>query len=241
MIRRLKSKEEQSSVRLKLYQDDVYVIAYKAVKEVAHMLSVEELFSSADCLANHLLKYEICEADFIDQEVNDVREELEDERDLFPLLLVTFIKLCALRKVKPIAGEIAKVLVLKCQEFDNFTSVLGKLANEENIKITQKKRLDLFNYELKTLESKGANSDLADQIVDSALECDVDVVGKVAIAFSIFNEKHNSQYTPQLQKLLIGYKDKVSKQEDKKNVTNNINNPTFGSMYDIHGNNNVHT
>ena len=45
MIRRLESKQEQRAVRLKLYSDDVYVIAHKAVKEVAVTLSVEEIFS----------------------------------------------------------------------------------------------------------------------------------------------------------------------------------------------------
>ena len=89
MIRRLESKQEQRAVRLKLYSDDVYVIAHKAVKEVAATLSVEEIFSSADSLASHLLENGISDKDFIDMEIDDVREELDDERDMFPLLSVT--------------------------------------------------------------------------------------------------------------------------------------------------------
>lgn len=241
MIRRLESKQEQRAVRLKLYSDDVYVIAHKAVKEVASTLSVEEIFSSADNLASHLLDNGISERDFIDMEVDDLREELEDERDLFPLLSVTFVKLCALRKVKPIAADIAKALVHRCQEFEDFTPLLGKLANAENSLITQKKRLDLFNYELKTLEIEGTNSHVAEQIVNSALECDKDVVRNVIMAFSIFNDKCNGKYDQQLKRLIIGYKDKVSKSEEGKNVTNNFNNPSFGAMYDVHNNENVHT
>ena len=241
MIRRLGNKQEQRAVRLKLYSDDVYVIAHKAVKEVTATLSVEEIFSSADNLASHLLENGISEKDFIDMEVDDVMEELEDERDLFPLLSVTFVKLCALRKVKPIAADIARALVHRCQEFEDFTPLLGKLANVENCLITQKKRLDLFNYELKTLEVEGTNPDVAEQIVNSALECDVNVASNVITAFSIFNGKCNGKYDQQLQRLIIGYKDKVSKSEEGKNVTNNFNNPSFGAMYDVHNNENVHT
>lgn len=241
MIRRLESKQEQRAVRLKLYSDDVYVIAHKAVKEVAATLSVEEIFSSADILASHLLENGISERGFIDMEVDDVREELDDERDLFPLLSVTFVKLCALRKAKPIAADIARALVHRCQEFEDFTPLLGKLSNAENSLITQKKRLDLFNYELKTLEVEGTNPDVAEQIVNSALECDKHVVKNVTMAFSIFNGKCNGKYDQQLQRLIIGYQDKVRKEEEGKNVTNNFNNPSFGAMYDVHNNENVHT
>ena len=58
---------------------------------------------------------------------------------------------------------------------------------------------------------------------------------------NLFDNKCNGKYDQQLQRLIIGYQDKVRKEEEGKNVTNNFNNPSFGAMYDVHNNENVHT
>lgn len=219
MIRRLESKQEQRSVRLKLYSDDVYVIAHKAVKEVTATLSVEEIFSSADNLASHLLENGISDKDFIDMEIDDVREELDDERDLFPLLSVTFVKLCALRKVKPIAADIARALVHRCQEFEDFTPLLGKLAKEENKRILDKGRINLMEYELKTLEEEGFNEDsvaMLDELVSVALKMDIEDQKVVERLFSRYNDNNNHT--------LQQYVDKIRQHTDQ--CTQNQNMPS---------------
>ena len=219
MIRRLESKQEQRAVRLKLYSDDVYVIAHKAVKEVAATLSVEEIFSSADYLASHLLENGISERDFIDMEVDDLREELEDERDLFPLLSVTFVKLCALRKAKPIAADIARALVYRCQEFEDFTPLLGKLANAENRRIVENGRINLLEYELKTLEKDGFDKDstmVLDELLSIVLKMDTPDQKVAVRLFSQYNDSNNHA----IQK----YVDKIRRNTEQ--CTQNQNMPT---------------
>ena len=219
MIRRLESKQEQRAVRLKLYSDDVYVIAHKAVKEVASTLSVEEIFSSADNLANHLLENGISERDLIDMEVDDLREELEDERDLFPLLSVTFVKLCALRKAKPIAADIAKALVHRCQEFEDFTPLLGKMANVENRRIVENGRINLLEYELKTLEKDGFDKDstmVLDELLSIVLKMDTPDQKVAVRLFSQYNDSNNHA----IQK----YVDKIRRNTEQ--CTQNQNMPT---------------
>lgn len=219
MIRRLESKQEQRSVRLKLYSDDVYVIAHKAVKEVTATLSVEEIFSSADNLASHLLENGISDKDFIDMEIDDVREELDDERDLFPILSVTFVKLCALRKVNPIAADIAKALVHRCQEFENFTPLLGKLANAENRRIVEKGRINLLEYELKTLEKDGFDKD-STMVLDKLLL----IVLKMDIPDQKVAERLFSQYNDSNNHAIQKYVDKIRRNTEQ--CTQNQNMPT---------------
>ncbi len=219
MIRRLESKQEQRAVRLKLYSDDVYVIAHKAVKEVTATLSVEEIFSSADNLASHLLENGISDKDFIDMEIDDVREELDDERDLFPLLSVTFVKLCALRKAKPIAADIARALVHRCQEFEDFTPLLGKLANAENRRIVEKGRINLLEYELKTLEKDGFDKDsmmVLDKLLLIVLKMDIPDQKVAERLFSQYNDSNNHA----IQK----YVDKIRRNTEQ--CTQNQNMPT---------------
>ena len=219
MIRRLESKQEQRSVRLKLYSDDVYVIAHKAVKEVTATLSVEEIFSSADNLASHLLENGISDKDFIDMEIDDVREELDDERDLFPLLSVTFVKLCALRKVNPIAADIARALVHRCQEFEDFTPLLGKLANAENRRIVEKGRINLLEYELKTLEKDGFDKD-STMVLDKLLL----IVLKMDIPDQKVAERLFSQYNDSNNHAIQKYVDKIRRNTEQ--CTQNQNMPT---------------
>lgn len=217
MIRRLKSKEEQKKVRLKLYKDDVYIIASKAVKELAFALSVEEIFASADCLVNHLLDYEICEADFIDQEVNDVADEIEDKRDLFPLLTVTFVKLSALRKVNPMAADIGMALVHRCQEFEDFTPLLAKLAKEENKRILDKGRINLMEYELKTLEEEGFGKEstmVLDELVSVVLKMDIEDQKVAERLFSRYNDNNNH--------VIQQYVDKIRQHTDQCNKNQNL-------------------
>lgn len=219
MIRRLKSKEEQKTVRLKLYKDDVYVIAHKAVGEVSHTLSVEEIFASADCLANYLLDYGICEVDFIGQEVDDVVDELEDERDLFPLLTVTLVKLSALRKVNPMAADIVRALVHRCQKFEDFTQLLAKLAKEENKRVLDKGRINLMEYELKTLEEEGFNEDsvaMLDELVSVALKMDIEDQKVAERLFSRYNDNNNHA--------IQQYVDKIRQHTDQ--CTQNQNMPS---------------
>ena len=224
MICRIETEEERRKMRLMFYRDDVFVIAHKVIRDKLRGLSLEELFCSADKLAGHLLVNELVDEDFVDYEIDDVKNECGDENVFYLLLTIVFLKLCALRKVNPLAGVVAKALVHRCQEFEEFTGLLGALAKEENKIIAERGRIGLLGYELKSIEREIPDDSKINEYINSALECSVDVIERVIVAFSIFNEKYNHRYDMQLAVLNRGYKDKQEGKPVQK-IEYHFNNP----------------
>lgn len=247
MICKIETETERSAMRLKFYKDDVFVIAHKTIKEMPCNLSLEELFCSAERLAHHLLMNEITDEEFIDFEIDDFEEECDDRNVSFLVLGIAFVKLCALRKVNPVAGKVAKSLVHRCQKYEGFTELLGKLDKAEQKRIVDKGRIDLLNYELKTIVSDRSFDEYAEQrmseYVNATLDCDVDVIKNVIVSFTKYNEKSNHKYSKQLVVLTQGYTDKLNGKDVKKIIIEKaeFKDATFGSMYDVHDNENVHT
>lgn len=242
MICRIETNAERRKMRLKFFQDDVFVIAHKAIKNKLSGLSLEELFCSADKLANHLLVNEITNEDFIDYEMDDLKDECNDENLYYLLISIAFVKLCALRKVNPLAGIVAKALVHRCQEYEEFTDFLSMLAKEENKIIAEKGRIDLLNYELKSIDKEKPDDSKINEFVNSTLECSVKVIESVIVAFENFNEEQNHKFDMQQKVLTKGYKDKQEGKEARKIIIEkaDFHDTSFGCMYDVHGNENVH-
>lgn len=243
MICRIETEAERRATRLKFYKDDVFVIAHKAMKDIPCSLSLEELFCSAESLANHLLINEITEEEFIDFEIDIFEDGCDDRNVAFLVLGIAFVKLCALRKVNPLAGKVAKALVHRCQKYEGFTGLLGKLDKVEQKRMVDKGRIDLLSYELKTIEKEKPNLDTINELVNSTLECSVKVIENAIVAFSNFNDEQNHQFNIQLNVLTQGYKDKLNGKDVKKIIIEKaeFKDATFGSMYDVHDNENVHT
>ena len=220
MMGRFSTKEERREARLKFFKDDVFVIAHKALQKVPCSLSVEEIFCSAERLANHLLTHEITDIDFMDYEIDDFADTCDDEDALYLILTVAFVKLCALRKVHPLAGSVAKALVHRCREFGGFTELLGELAEVEHKLRVERGRIDLYKYELKSIAKESPESAYASQaintFVNSALDCSAHVVESVIVAFTNFNKNNHGQYTEQERVLTQGYADKLNGKEAKK-------------------------
>jgi len=174
---RIEHAEDRRNIRLKLYKDDVFLIAHETIKKQAITLSIEELFASADHLANYLLENDLSERDIMQYDISELREEISDEPTFYVLLTLTFVKLCALRKVRPNAEAVARALVGFCQEYDDFTDLLGKFSKKEHERWLENKRVDLFAYELKCI---GQDTPAADgqavvaRIVDAALGLSVE-------------------------------------------------------------------
>ena len=208
MICRMETDAERRKMRLKFFQDDVFVIAHKAIRDKLRGLSLEELFCSADKLARHLLVNEITNEDFMDYETDDIKGECDDENTFYLLMSIAFVKLCALRKANPLAGVIAKALVHRCQEFEEFTDLLGALAKEENKIIAERGRIDLLGYELKSIGKETPDASKINEFVNAALECSVKVIEGVIVAFENFNEEQNHRFDIQQKVLTQGYKDK---------------------------------
>ena len=109
------------------------------------------IFCSAERLVNHLLTHGITDKDFMDYEIDDFAETCDDRDAQFLILTIVYVKLCALRKVNPLAGSVAKALVHRCQEFEAFSDMLGALAGVEHKLMVERGRIDLYHYELKSI------------------------------------------------------------------------------------------
>ena len=86
------------------------------------------------------------------------------------------------------AGVVAKAMVHCCQEYEDFTDLLRTLAREENKIIAEKGRIDLLNYELKSIDKENPDASNINEFVNSTLECSVKVIEGVIVAFENFNE-----------------------------------------------------
>ena len=183
MIRRLNNNEERRSVRLNLFHDDVFAIAHKALSAYPCKMSVEEIFCTTDNVVHHLLTHELTDADFIDYEIDDFERELHDEQASFLVLSIAFVKLCALRKVKPIAGDMARALVRRLQKCEEFQDLLNKLSDAEDKRLVEGKRIDLMKYELKTLsQDDGVRDEHINQFVNATLECSPNVIESTIVS-----------------------------------------------------------
>jgi hypothetical protein len=224
MICRLSSDKERRQARLMFYKDDVFVMAHKFISQNITSLCIEEIFCTAEYFASYLLENKITNENFINYEIDYFEKELEDQTAVFHVLAITFVKLCALRKVKPLAAEVAKALVQRCQVYEGFSDFLKALDNEEHKLILENRRANLFEYELNTINKGKMNSAEIDQFVNSALECSVEVIQQVIFAFTLFNNEMHHNFDKQLEVLLQGYKDKQACKDATK-IEMNINRP----------------
>jgi hypothetical protein len=220
MSLRLKTKEERREARLMFYKDDVFVIAHKALQQIPCSLSVEEVFYVAERFAHFLMEYDISCPELVECEIRELSEDLDDPEDLFPILLITFVKLCALRKTYPEAVEVARALVPLCQRYGKFHDILGELEKAEHKLMVERGRTDLYHYELKSIAKEHKELEDARRtlngFVNSALDCDTEVVKNVMVGFAKFNEDFGHQYDAQARALTQGYADKLSGREARK-------------------------
>ena len=167
------SPEERRNTRIKLYKDDVFLIAQEAINKMEISIPLVDLFASADQFTNFLLDNDLSERDTMQFEIDDLREEVSDELTFYVLLSLSFVKLCALRMVKPNAENVARALVGFCQEYDGFTDLLRQLQKKEKTRWFENKRTDLLTYELKSIEKSTPTIDgltVVSSIVDAASE-----------------------------------------------------------------------
>lgn len=198
---------ERTKARWTLYKDDVFVIAHSVIGKFRCSLALEEIFCTAEKLADHLLAGQITYKDFIDLEIDDFEARCDDKEAVFPILVITFVKLCALRQRYPLAGEIARLMVHRPQRYDGFDDILRELSNRE-IEVLKNRRIDLLSYELKTVIRENPDAGIISRYVNAVLECSIEVIEKVMNAFAVFNDEQNHKFDMQLHALTQGYKDK---------------------------------
>lgn len=224
--------EERRNTRIKLYNDDVFLIAQETINKMDTSIPLVDLFASADQFTNFLLENDLSERDTIQYEIEDLREEVSDEQTFYVLLSLTFVKLCALRKVKLNAKNIARALVGFCQEYDGFTDLLGQFQKKEKARWFEDNRANLYAYELKSIEKGAPIIDglaVVASIVDAASEgLSTDNILPVETALAEVDDKLGGHpFQKDIERLREARKKKsVSKIE-------------IGKVNDIHDNPNV--
>lgn len=230
MIVIFKTPIQKRNTRIKLYKDDVFLIAQEAIKERDLSLSIEELFASADQITNFLLENDLADRDLMQYEIGDLRKEVSDDETFYILLALSFVKLCALRKVYANAENVARALVGFCQEYEGFTDLLKQLSKKEQARWVENKQANLLAYELKCIEKEVQIEDgdtVVTAIVDSASGLSPDGMQHVENTLSEVNDKFGHRYQTELDRL----------RETRKKKSESINN--IETMFGISGNQNV--
>lgn len=171
MIVRLNNKETIRKKRLIFYHDDVFVIAHEVLRPLQGKLDIVEIFLSAERFANYLIENRIIRTDMMSYEVEDVEDELHDERDRKLLFVVTFLKLCALRHRIPVAQDVARALVPFCQRYDDFTDLLVQFDPRERRMMKENGGINLMAYELRSLKQEQPDLGQAREVVKTLVDC----------------------------------------------------------------------
>ncbi len=237
MIVLFETPEERRDTRIKLYKDDVFLIAQEAINKLKTSIPLVDLFASADQFTSFLLDNDLSERDSMQFEIDDLREEVPDEQTFYVLLTLSFVKLCALRIAKQNAKNVARALVGFCQEYDGFTDLLRQLYKKEKARSWyENKRADLLTYELKSIEKGSSIIDgleVVASIVDAASEgLSADNILPVETALTEVNDKLDGHpFQKEIERLREARKKKsVSKIKiEKVNDIHDNPNVTIGS------------
>ena len=230
MIVKLETDAEKRDTRLRLFKDEVFLIAHEAIKDLHLSLSIEELFATSDTFANFLLENDLTDREIMQYDIDDLRNDISDEPTFYLVISLSFVKLCALRKTKDNAEDVARALVGFCQENEGFTDLLAQLTKKEHSRWLEGKRIDLLSYELKHIGTDAKTDDnrsVMAAIVDSALGLSVEAMQHVENVVSETNDKYNHHFDIELNRLR-----EARREKSKFNLH-------FDKLNDIHGNSNV--
>jgi len=204
MIVRLNNQHDLRELRLKLYKDEVFMFSNEILDNMLDILNIVELFASSEAFANYLIANAITDKNCIKYEVEDLENEITSEKDMFLLLSITFIKLCALRKSHPIAIDVAKSLVEYCTKYENFIPLLKALDNKEH-KLPAEKRADLLKYRLRTIEHDNPPLEEAKEVIKNLIETiekmTADSIERLIAPLSIINQQYNNAFEEDINKL----------------------------------------
>ena len=230
MIVLLETPEKRRDIRLRLYKDDVFLIAHEAIKSLKPSLTLEELFASADQFTFFLLENDISDRDIMQYEIDSLKAEVSDELSFFLILSLSFVKLSALRETKDNAEKVARALVGFCQEYDGFTDLLKQLLKKEQERWLDSKRVDLLTYELKCIPKEVPSTDgltVVNSIVDASLDLSVEGMQHIENVLSEVNDQNGHQYQKDLNRL------REARKKKSKNLFH------FDRLNDIHDNGKV--
>lgn len=126
MITQHLAPESARELRLKLYNDPVFLIAHEAVRPKLRHIDPVALFVSAQNFAAYLVQHGITDHDLMRYELDDVRCEMKANADYYIFLTIVFIKLCSVAKRNPMADQAARAIVGYCNEYDGLAICLRR-------------------------------------------------------------------------------------------------------------------
>lgn len=127
------SQDELRRKRHQLYKNPVFLVTHEALRPLLHSLDIVELFDRAEAFTQNLLECLPIDRSLMEYEVEDIREDITDTADCQLVLILTFVKLRALRCVHDEARALSHVLLAFCQEYDGFRELMGDFIAKERL------------------------------------------------------------------------------------------------------------
>lgn len=148
------SKEELRQKRRLLYQDPVFLVTHEVLHTLLRSLDIVELSILAEHFTQGLLAHPPIDHSLMVYEVDDLRDDLAavgpvsdssavgpvpdssavvavPDSDFLLLLILSLVKLYALRHVHPDARPLLRQLLPFCQEYQGFKDLLGSFIVKE--------------------------------------------------------------------------------------------------------------
>lgn len=214
MIIRFNDKSEMRSMRIKLYQDPVFLIGHEAIKPLLQRLDLTELFASADLFAHHLTKFDITDESLMAYEVEDAKAEFteletpnasHEHSDFHLFLSVTFFKLCAMRKNTPTADDTARALLGYCEEYKGFDKLMSSMSSKEASMRAQHRLPSLLEYELRTLSEESLPLEetrrFVHTLVDNCMALTPESIERFLIPLMTTNEQYGNAFGEEVDRL----------------------------------------
>lgn len=214
MIVRFKEKGEMRSMRMKLYQDPVFLIGHENIKPLLSLLDLTEVFASAEAFAYHLTKFEVTDASLMSYEVEDVMGEFvelsasdssHNPNDFYLFLTVTFLKLCAMRKNTPIAAPTARALLGYCEEYQGFEELITSMRSKEASLRAQHRLPSLLEYELKTLTEECLSLEetqkFVHELVDNCMALTPESIERILVPLMTTNRQYGHVFDKEVERL----------------------------------------
>lgn len=205
MITQHLAPESARELRLKLYNDPVFLIAHEAVRPKLRHIDLVALFVSAQNFAAYLVQHGITDHDLMSYELDDVRCEMKANADYYIFLTIVFIKLCSVAKRNPMADQAARAIVGYCNEYDGFGDLLKAMDNREH-KLRREDRLTgLLEKELCAMTPAKMGTEHAAKvvsaIVDNCMGLTADSTEKILVPLMATNDQYAHAFDADVDRL----------------------------------------
>lgn len=186
---------------------------------------------------------------FVDNETETVRSAEEVERTVFLVLMVMMYMLVsgAGTTSTNIYRKHCEALASETKDHPLLEKFWLEVRETEDKEEQLGRRVGVVNYLLDTGDvdknHKEEQQQVMAELVNCTLNCSTDTIEKQIAVVGMVNRRHEGLFDKHLEALEQGLKDKNEGRVIKEFHIEqaDFHDTTFGSMYDVHGNENVHT